>query len=89
MLPLCPSEIEMMSLFHFHRPPAIDSPTGEPSAVRAVPSMVKEWGGDDTVLCLQDRFRDVHGWSLCLRIWPSRQEGFGILQTHPGRVDTT
>lgn len=55
----------------------------------AVPPVVKEWSGDNTVLCNQGGFRDSYGWILRLWIGPSPQEGFGIRQTHCDRVDTT
>ena len=85
MFPFCPSEVEIA----LHCTPTIYSPAREPSTTLAVPPMIEERSGDDTILCLQNRFRDTHSRFLRLRIGSSRQEGFGICQANCDRVNTT
>ena len=51
--------------------------------------MVEERSGNDTILCLQNRFRDTYGWLPCLRIGSGHEEGFGICQANCGCIDTT
>jgi len=87
--PLCPIEAKILSLFRSHCTSTIYSPGREPSATLAVPSMVKEWSGNDAILCHQSRFRDMYSWFLRFRVGSSREEGLCIRQVDCGRVDAT